>query len=104
MNFLSRWNPGRLSNTRYEWQAIPEYGIALDTPHGKIMDEGLDCQAEQYAEVEPLTVCGSPKALDFSTETTLGEHPTTWKQIVDQLNHALNEWGLGPVQLTPRPN
>ncbi len=53
-NFLPRWNPGRLFNTRYEWQAIPEYGIALGTPHSKIMDEGLDCQAEQYAEVKAI--------------------------------------------------
>jgi len=53
-NFLPRWNPNRLFNTRYEWQAIPEYGIALTTPHSKIMDEGLDCQAEQYAEVKAI--------------------------------------------------
>ena len=53
-NFLPRWNAGRLFHTRYEWQAIPEYGIALTTPHTKIMDEGLDCQAEQYAEVKAI--------------------------------------------------
>jgi 5-methylthioadenosine/S-adenosylhomocysteine deaminase len=53
-NFLPRWNPNRLFNTRYEWQAIPEYGIALGTPHGKIMDEGLACQSEQYAEVKAI--------------------------------------------------
>jgi hypothetical protein len=56
------------------------------------------------AEIESLSVCGSPKALDFSTETALGEHPTTWSQTVDQLNHALTEWGLTPTQLTPCPN
>jgi 5-methylthioadenosine/S-adenosylhomocysteine deaminase len=53
-NFLPRWNPGRLFNTRYEWQAIPEYGITLSTPHSKIMDEGLGCQSEQYAEVKAI--------------------------------------------------
>jgi 5-methylthioadenosine/S-adenosylhomocysteine deaminase len=53
-NFLPRWNPNRLFNTRYEWQAIPEYGVALTTPHSKIMGEGLDCPAEQYAEVKAM--------------------------------------------------
>jgi 5-methylthioadenosine/S-adenosylhomocysteine deaminase len=67
-------------------------------------DDDLMRRLAPVADIEALTVCGSPKALDFSTETALGQHPTSWRQTVDQLNHALNEWGLSPVQLTPCPN
>jgi len=67
-------------------------------------DEDLMRKLAPAAAIEPLTVCGFAKALDFSSETALGEHPTAWKQTIDQLNHALNEWGLMPVQLTPCPN
>ncbi len=67
-------------------------------------DEELMRRLGPASDLEPLTLCGSPKALDFSTETALGQHPTTWKETVDQLDHALNEWGLTPVQLTPCPN
>jgi len=55
--------------------------------------------------LEGLTVCGAAKALDFSSETAAqGARPSTWKQITDRLNHALNEWCLTAVQLTPCPN
>jgi 5-methylthioadenosine/S-adenosylhomocysteine deaminase len=67
-------------------------------------DDDIMRKVAPATDLEPLTICGSRKALDFSTETALGEHPTSWKQTVDQLNHALNEWGLTPVELTPCPN
>jgi 5-methylthioadenosine/S-adenosylhomocysteine deaminase len=53
-NFLPRWKPGRKFANRYEWQQIPEYGIALNTPHAQIFSEGLACDANQYAEVKAL--------------------------------------------------
>jgi hypothetical protein len=57
------------------------------------------------SDLEGPTVCGAAKALDFSSESAAqGVRPSTWKQITDRLNHALNEWGLTPVQLTPCPN
>jgi 5-methylthioadenosine/S-adenosylhomocysteine deaminase len=67
-------------------------------------DDDLMRRLAPAADLEPLSLCNSPKALDFSTETALGQHPSSWKQTVDQLNHALNEWGLTSVQLTPCPN
>jgi 5-methylthioadenosine/S-adenosylhomocysteine deaminase len=56
------------------------------------------------ASLESLTVCGSPKALSFVTGDVQITRPLPWKHTVDQLNHALNEWGLSPVQLMPCPN
>jgi 5-methylthioadenosine/S-adenosylhomocysteine deaminase len=53
-NFLPRWKPAQKFNNRYEWQQIPEYGIALNTPHGQIFDEGFACDANQYAEVKAI--------------------------------------------------
>jgi cytosine/adenosine deaminase-related metal-dependent hydrolase len=53
-NFLPRWQPNRQFSTRYEWQAIPDYGLALSTPHGRILSEGLACDTNQYAEVKAI--------------------------------------------------
>ncbi|MBV8631030.1 MAG: amidohydrolase family protein, partial [Silvibacterium sp.] len=56
------------------------------------------------ASLGSLIVCGSPKALSSATATTQIANPFPWKHTVDQLNRALNEWGLSPVQLTACPN
>ena len=53
-NFLPRWKPNREFRNRYEWQAVPEYKIVLTTPEGKVFDEGLACDTEQYAEVKAI--------------------------------------------------
>ena len=68
-------------------------------------DEQVMRKLAPATDLESLTICGAPKALDFSTETAAqGTRPAPWKQTVDQINRALNEWGLSPVQLTPCPN
>jgi 5-methylthioadenosine/S-adenosylhomocysteine deaminase len=53
-NFLPRWKPNREFANRYEWQAVPEYKVVLTTPEGKVFDEGLACDTEQYAEVKAI--------------------------------------------------
>ncbi len=53
-NFLPRWKPGQKFANRYEWQQIPEYGVALNTPHAQIFAEGFACDSNQYAEVKAI--------------------------------------------------
>ena len=53
-NFLPRWKPNREFANRYEWQALPEYKIVLTTPEGKVFDDGLACDTEQFAEVKAI--------------------------------------------------
>jgi hypothetical protein len=56
-------------------------------------------------QLEALKVCDVAKSLDLESETILqGTRPKPWKQTVEGLNKALNDWGLGPTQLTPCPN
>ncbi len=69
-NFLPRWKPNRQFSTRYEWQAIPEYGLALSTPHGRILSVGLACDTNQYAEVKAIV--GGATSVVGSLDPSLG--------------------------------
>jgi cytosine/adenosine deaminase-related metal-dependent hydrolase len=68
-------------------------------------DEDLMRKLVPASELEALSVCGVTKALDLASEAaTQGSPPRSWKETLSALNHALNEWGLGPVQPTACPN
>ncbi|HEY6252796.1 MAG TPA: amidohydrolase family protein [Candidatus Angelobacter sp.] len=53
-NLLPRWKPGQLFSTRYEWQQSQMYKLMLTTPEAKIMDAGLDCDANRYGEIKAI--------------------------------------------------
>jgi cytosine/adenosine deaminase-related metal-dependent hydrolase len=53
-NALARWSAGQKSGARYDWQQLPEYQMALNVPHEKMVAEGQGCAAERYAEVKAL--------------------------------------------------
>jgi len=53
-NALARWSAGPKSGARYDWQQLPEYQMALNVPHEKMVAEGHGCAAERYAEVKAL--------------------------------------------------
>jgi 5-methylthioadenosine/S-adenosylhomocysteine deaminase len=53
-NLLPRWKPGQLFSNRYEWQQLQMYKIMLTTPEAKVMDAGLDCDANRYGEVKAI--------------------------------------------------
>lgn len=53
-NALARWSAGAKSGARYDWQQLPEYRMALNTPHEKMVAEGHGCAAERYAEVKAI--------------------------------------------------
>ncbi len=92
-NFLPRWKPGRLFSTRYEWQAIPDYGLSLSTPHGRILAEGLACDTNQYAEVKAIV--GGATSVVGSLDPSLG--PPEQRKCIEGLARNLDFYsGLYP--------
>lgn len=53
-NVLPRWKLATPVGTRYDWQAMPEYGVKLSGPQGKMTQAGYGCDMERYAEVKAL--------------------------------------------------
>ena len=53
-NLLPRWKPGQLFSNRYEWQQSQMYKLYLTTPEAKVMDAGLDCDANRYGEIKAI--------------------------------------------------
>jgi len=54
-NVFPRWKPIEEFNSRYDWQARPIYSLLMVAPHKALVDEGLECDAERYAEVKAIT-------------------------------------------------
>jgi 5-methylthioadenosine/S-adenosylhomocysteine deaminase len=54
-NVFPRWKPNQEFSSRYEWQAKPIYNTLMTAPHRALVDEGLECDAERYAEVKAIT-------------------------------------------------
>jgi 5-methylthioadenosine/S-adenosylhomocysteine deaminase len=54
-NIFPRWKPIEEFGNRYDWQQKPVYNIQMTVPHQLIVQEGLECQAEHYAEVKAIT-------------------------------------------------
>jgi cytosine/adenosine deaminase-related metal-dependent hydrolase len=54
-NVFPRWKPIEEFNSRYDWQAKPVYNVLMVAPHKALVDEGLECDAERYAEVKAIT-------------------------------------------------
>jgi 5-methylthioadenosine/S-adenosylhomocysteine deaminase len=53
-NLFPRWRSGQEFHNRYEWQALAEYDRVLNSPHARLIDHGLGCDANLYAEVKAL--------------------------------------------------
>lgn len=54
-NIFPRWKPNQEFGNRYDWQQKPVYNIEMTVPHALIAQEGLECEAERYAEVKAIT-------------------------------------------------
>jgi 5-methylthioadenosine/S-adenosylhomocysteine deaminase len=54
-NIFPRWKPNQEFGNRYDWQAKPVYNIEMTVPHELIVKQGLECEAERYAEVKAIT-------------------------------------------------
>ena len=53
-NVLPRWQPTQRFGIRYEWQQLPDYVRLLAAPHKALLDQGVECDAERYAEVKAV--------------------------------------------------
>jgi 5-methylthioadenosine/S-adenosylhomocysteine deaminase len=54
-NIFPRWKPNQEFGSRYDWQQKPIYNIQMTVPHELLAQEGLECEAERYAEVKAIT-------------------------------------------------
>jgi 5-methylthioadenosine/S-adenosylhomocysteine deaminase len=54
-NIFPRWKPIEEFGSRYDWQQKPVYNIQMTEPHRLLAEEGLECEAERYAEVKAIT-------------------------------------------------
>jgi 5-methylthioadenosine/S-adenosylhomocysteine deaminase len=54
-NVFPRWKPNQLFGTRYDWEQLPLYKLLMDAPHEALVQQGLECQMERYAEVKAIT-------------------------------------------------
>ena len=53
-NVFPRWGPPSPVCNRYDWQAMPDYSAKLSGPEGKLIDRGLGCDMERYAEIKAM--------------------------------------------------
>ncbi|MGC2620208.1 MAG: amidohydrolase family protein [Acidobacteriaceae bacterium] len=53
-NVLPRWQPKERFGIRYDWQQLPDYTRLLAAPHKALLDLGVECDAERYAEVKAI--------------------------------------------------
>jgi 5-methylthioadenosine/S-adenosylhomocysteine deaminase len=54
-NIFPRWKPNQKFGNRYDWQQTTIYDVLMDTPHGELAAEGMNCDMEWYAEVKAVS-------------------------------------------------
>ncbi len=54
-NIFPRWHPSQEFGNRYDWQQKPAYNVLLTVPHKALVDAGLECEMERYAEEKAIT-------------------------------------------------
>jgi cytosine/adenosine deaminase-related metal-dependent hydrolase len=54
-NVFPRWKPNQEFGNRYDWQQKPVYNVTMTVPHKQMVDAGLECAMERYAEVKAIT-------------------------------------------------
>ena len=53
-NVFPRWGPPSPVGNRYDWQALKDYTDKLSGPEAKLIDRGLGCDMERYAEIKAM--------------------------------------------------
>ena len=53
-NLFPRWRENVQFSTRYQWQQVTSYGIALSTPHAQLFQDGFGCQSNRFGEVKAI--------------------------------------------------
>jgi predicted amidohydrolase YtcJ len=80
-NVLPRWSSGTKSGARYDWQQLPEYRMALNVPHEKMVAEGHGCAAERYAEVKAIVGGATSQAGLYPADLTASGQTTAQSTI-----------------------
>lgn len=54
-NVFARWKPNQAFGNRYDWQQQPVYNVLMTAPHTALVNEGMGCRMERYAEVKAIS-------------------------------------------------
>ncbi|CAF2562677.1 unnamed protein product [Rotaria sp. Silwood2] len=84
-NVLPRWKPIEQFRNRYEWLNGPLFRTFFNSPYTAVINAGLECAMQQYAEVKAITqgatsvigslieACNRGLARNLADDTTLGK-------------------------------
>jgi len=100
-NIFPRWKPIEEFGNRYDWQQKPVYKIQMTAPHELIVREGLECEAERYAEVKAITE--GETSVTGSMHGTCVQHLTRNLDVDPELGPRLGKviYDVFPLQMTP---
>ena len=100
-NIFPRWKPIEEFGNRYEWQQKPVYKIQMTVPHELIAREGLECEAERYAEVKAITE--GETSVTGSMHGPCVQHLTRNLDVDPELGPGLGKiiYDVFPLQMSP---
>jgi cytosine/adenosine deaminase-related metal-dependent hydrolase len=100
-NIFPRWKPNQEFGNRYDWQAKPVYNIQMTVPHELIAKEGLECEAERYAEVKAITE--GETSVTGSMHGPCVQHLTRNLDVDPELGPGLGKiiYDVFPLQMSP---
>ena len=100
-NIFPRWKPMEEFGNRYDWQAKPVYNIQMTVPHALIVEEGLECEAERYAEVKAITE--GETSVTGSMHGPCVQHLTRNLDVDPELGPGLGKviYDVFPLQMSP---
>jgi cytosine/adenosine deaminase-related metal-dependent hydrolase len=104
-NIFPRWKPIEEFGNRYDWQQKPVYNIQMTVPHQLIVQAGLECQAERYAEVKAITE--GETSVTGSMREPCVQHLTRNLDVDPELAPALGPgfgrilYNVFPLQMSP---
>ena len=102
-NVFPRWHPIEEFGNRYDWQQKPIYQTLIESPHAGMVDEGLECEMQRYAEVKALSegetsVVGSLKnSCDHGLARNL-DTETEWHVAYDVFPLQTPESEIAPIR------
>jgi 5-methylthioadenosine/S-adenosylhomocysteine deaminase len=100
-NIFPRWKPIEEFGNRYDWQQKPVYKIQMTVPHELIAKEGLECEAERYAEVKAITE--GETSVTGSIHGPCVQHLTRNLDVEPELGPGLGKiiYDVFPLQMSP---
>jgi 5-methylthioadenosine/S-adenosylhomocysteine deaminase len=115
-NIFPRWKPIQEFGNRYDWQQKPIYNVLMTVPHKALVDEGLECEMERYAEVKAITegetsvvgsallpcVRGLARNLDYDPELGPGFGKIVYNVFPLQMTEQETAAATAPLSSQPR--